>query len=282
MQMAVEKLATHLVITNFNASDGWLWRFRRRHGSVNHKVCGEAASAPTEGIEPFQKMLTESIVGEGLCFCHRCIVQRRRDFFVEIVTREYSVLAKEHSTRGRKLDKVRFSVMRAANADGTHRLTPVILKDVDDFEGSEVADYHHNMKKADEDTITEENVLEWLHSDEGDPGFQLMTEEEIAASCAAPEEDDDDSEDEDITLFGLKLSAVRAGLDTAIEYLHAITNDPSYKITTPTFQTKTDSFFHPKPPSIPAVLLHLALLLPPHLSSTQSDITVPLLSDEDD
>ncbi|KAG7164754.1 Tigger transposable element-derived protein 7-like 77 [Homarus americanus] len=87
---------------------------------------------------------------------------------------------------------------------------------VNDFEGFKVADYHHNLKKTGENMITEENVLEWLHSDKGDPNFQLMTEEEIAASCTAPEEDNDDHEDKDITLFA-RLSAVRTGLDTAIE-----------------------------------------------------------------
>jgi hypothetical protein len=28
---------------------------------------------------------------------------------------------------------------------------------------------------------TQENIQEWLELDEGDPGFQLLTEEEIAA-----------------------------------------------------------------------------------------------------
>jgi hypothetical protein len=37
------------------------------------------------------------------------------------------------------------------------------------------------LSAARETDTTQENVQDWLNLDEGDPGFQLVTEEEIAA-----------------------------------------------------------------------------------------------------
>ncbi|KAG7158584.1 Nucleic acid dioxygenase ALKBH1-like [Homarus americanus] len=189
---------------------------------LSNKVCGEAASAPTEEIEPFHMMLTELIAREGLLFS-QVYNADETGLFWRLLPENTQALAKEHSTRMSKLDKnLRKHDIKAAIFNWAVEWKDVkvltlsngwkkLLQGVDhvgDFEGFEMADYHHNLKKAGGNTITEENVLEWLHSDEGDPSFQLMTELEISASCTAP------------------CTAVRAGLDTAIEYLHANTNDP--------------------------------------------------------
>jgi hypothetical protein len=37
------------------------------------------------------------------------------------------------------------------------------------------------LRAARETEITQENIQDWLGLDEGDPGFQLLTEEEITA-----------------------------------------------------------------------------------------------------
>ncbi len=42
------KLAVQLGISDFKASDGWLWRFRKRHGIRNLAVTGEAEGADIE------------------------------------------------------------------------------------------------------------------------------------------------------------------------------------------------------------------------------------------
>jgi hypothetical protein len=36
------------------------------------------------------------------------------------------------------------------------------------------------LRAAGETEITQENIQDWLELDEGDPGYQLLTEEEIA------------------------------------------------------------------------------------------------------
>jgi hypothetical protein len=37
------------------------------------------------------------------------------------------------------------------------------------------------LRAAEEIETTQENIQDWLQPDEGDPGFQLQTQEEIAA-----------------------------------------------------------------------------------------------------
>jgi hypothetical protein len=37
------------------------------------------------------------------------------------------------------------------------------------------------LRAAGETDITQENIQDWLQLDEGDPGFQLLTEKELAA-----------------------------------------------------------------------------------------------------
>ena len=49
---AAEKLAQHMGIT-CQASAGWLWCFRNRHGICNITPHGEAGSADTNAAEPF-------------------------------------------------------------------------------------------------------------------------------------------------------------------------------------------------------------------------------------
>jgi uncharacterized protein YehS (DUF1456 family) len=47
--------------------------------------------------------------------------------------------------------------------------------------GLEQEDFQTVLLAAGETETTQENVQDWLQLDEGDPGFQLLTEEEIAA-----------------------------------------------------------------------------------------------------
>jgi hypothetical protein len=45
----------------------------------------------------------------------------------------------------------------------------------------EQEDFQTVFRAAGETETTQENTRDWLQLDEGDPGFQLLTEEEIAA-----------------------------------------------------------------------------------------------------
>ena len=51
---AANKLARHMGIESFMASDSWLWRFRNRHGIGNKVERGESGSADISAVEPFR------------------------------------------------------------------------------------------------------------------------------------------------------------------------------------------------------------------------------------
>jgi hypothetical protein len=57
------------------------------------------------------------------------------------------------------------------------------LKDTWDLgkEGLEQENFQSVLRAAGETETTQENIQNWLELDEGDPGFQLLIEEEIAA-----------------------------------------------------------------------------------------------------
>jgi hypothetical protein len=49
-----------------------------------------------------------------------------------------------------------------------------------EFEGLEQEDFRTVLRAAGETETAQENIQGWLELDEGDPGFQLLTEEDIA------------------------------------------------------------------------------------------------------
>nr|XP_022906052.1 tigger transposable element-derived protein 7-like [Onthophagus taurus] len=126
LKSAAIKLANHMNIISFEASDGWLWRFRKRHEIFNKRIYGEAISAPKEDIEPSRQKLIERINLELLLqsqiynadetgLLWRALPEKNQPF------RYYS------STTGSKIGKERISALICATADGSHRLTPVIV-----------------------------------------------------------------------------------------------------------------------------------------------------------
>ena len=66
LKLAAANFAEKMNMPNFKASDGWLYRFRKRHALCDTKVSGESASAPTEDIEPCRQKLKKIIDDEGL------------------------------------------------------------------------------------------------------------------------------------------------------------------------------------------------------------------------
>ena len=123
---AAEKLAIDLGIKDFKSSDGWLWRFRRRHSLGNRVVRGEAASAPTDEVEPFRNMLTKLIKDEGLLLSQIYNFDETGLYWRSLPTNTQAVVH-EKTQKGRKMDKSRISVLLGANADGSHRLKPVVV-----------------------------------------------------------------------------------------------------------------------------------------------------------
>jgi hypothetical protein len=76
---------------------------------------------------------------------------------------------------------------------------------------------------------TRGHIQEWLELDEGDPGFQLLTEEEIAADVikdSGMEEESDNELDElqEPTIKKKLLSSSKDGIHAVINYMDSSTN----------------------------------------------------------
>jgi hypothetical protein len=68
-----------------------------------------------------------------------------------------------------------------------------------DSEGLEQEECETVLRAPGETETTQENIQDWLELDEGDPGFQLLIEEQIAANVikdSAMEEESDNELDE--------------------------------------------------------------------------------------
>ena len=63
---AANKLARHMGIESLNDSDGWLWRFRNRHGIESKVERGESGSADIGSVEPFRLKFNRLMKKENL------------------------------------------------------------------------------------------------------------------------------------------------------------------------------------------------------------------------
>ena len=140
------------------------------------------------------------------------------------------------------------------------------MADFEGFEsGHEVKDFYELLRKAGED-VTREDVQNWMDDSDTDPGYEVLTPDEIAAQVSqqdADEEEEEDAEDE-VPYKKVKLATLRNHCDELLDYteysklkevssfyssLHmlreAIIREQH---TAPGRQSKIDSFFAPRPP----------------------------------
>jgi hypothetical protein len=90
-----------------------------------------------------------------------------------------------------------------------------------DFEGLEQEDFQTVLWAAGKTETTQENIQDCLELDEGDPGLQLLTEEETAADVikdSAMEDESDNKLDElqESTIKKKLLSSATDGTDAVI------------------------------------------------------------------
>jgi hypothetical protein len=98
-----------------------------------------------------------------------------------------------------------------------------------DFEGIKQEGFQTVLRTAGETETTQENIQDWFQLDEGDSGFQLLTEEEIAADVikdSAMTEKSDNKLDElkEFTIKKKLLSVTKFGIDAVINYVDSSTN----------------------------------------------------------
>lgn len=122
---AAAKLADHMGVA-CQASTGWLWRFRNRHGIVNKLEHGEAGSADDGAVEPFRLKLNELIRKEDIHLTQLYNADETALFWRSL-PKNTQAFRDDDKTPGKKLNKEKFSALLGANAAGTHRLKPVVI-----------------------------------------------------------------------------------------------------------------------------------------------------------
>ncbi|XP_037959308.1 jerky protein homolog-like [Teleopsis dalmanni] len=110
----------------FSASDGWLANFKKRHGIRLLKICGEILSSDTPKITPFVHSLRAKINEMGISDSQLYNADES-GLFYRLLPDKTFVAANEHAAPGRKTVKERITFLLCANADGSHKLKPLVV-----------------------------------------------------------------------------------------------------------------------------------------------------------
>ena len=89
-------------------------------------MCGEASSAAADLVAPFRQKLMQIMESEGLIYAQIYNFDETGLVWRALPTNTQASKAMGE-VRGRKLDKARISALLGANADGSHRLVPVVV-----------------------------------------------------------------------------------------------------------------------------------------------------------
>ncbi|KAG7158169.1 Tigger transposable element-derived protein 1-like 49 [Homarus americanus] len=105
----------------FNASSGWLQRFKKRNKITNINIGGEEASADRAAAREFPPFLRE-IMEEGQYTDDQLFNMDESGLFWKKLPSKTFVVKIASKCRGRKLQKERITVLFATNASGTCKL----------------------------------------------------------------------------------------------------------------------------------------------------------------
>ena len=126
LKNAAMRFANDTGEVGFRASDGWLNRFKARHGLTTRHSHGESLDADSSNIEPFRTQLQDLIQTDRI---HLNQLYNADESGLNYRNLPSTTLAFdcEKKVPGRKTNKERISVLCGANATGTHRLRPVVV-----------------------------------------------------------------------------------------------------------------------------------------------------------
>lgn len=88
----------------------------------------------------------------------------------------------------------------------------------------DATDFHRVLLLAGEEEVTVDDVAEWLDNNESDPGYQIVSDEEIAAQVAAGDQESSEDDEEEMHVDKPKLSLVRGSADILICNLDTTSN----------------------------------------------------------
>lgn len=118
-----DEIALALRIDGFQASGGWLHRFKTRHGLVYKSVCGEAKKADETVVSDWLAKLQSLISG----YEPRDVFNADEAGLFFNLQPEKSLCLKGEACQGGKKSKERITVLLCCNADGSEKLKLTVI-----------------------------------------------------------------------------------------------------------------------------------------------------------
>lgn len=112
--------------TEFTASDGWLRRWKKRHGVSFINICGEKMSADIPASNEFVTKLKEIISKENLSPEQVYNMDETGLNFKRLPSKTFNV-GNASSAPGFKLNKERITLALCSNASGSHKLPLLVI-----------------------------------------------------------------------------------------------------------------------------------------------------------
>ena len=111
------ELAAHLGISDFEGSEGWLWRFPNCHILFNKVLHGEAGDADENSTAPFREKLKNLISDEGLSSSQIYNADEISTVW-RSMPKNTQIRRGEENATGKKSSKERLSLLVGSNATG--------------------------------------------------------------------------------------------------------------------------------------------------------------------
>lgn len=111
---------------DFNASHGWLTRYKKRFGIRLLKQSGEKLSSNLQEVEPFKRKLRQVIVENNLPKDAIFNADETGIFWKSLPEKTYVNFA-EKCAPGRKTSKERITILVCCNATGSKKIKPLLI-----------------------------------------------------------------------------------------------------------------------------------------------------------
>jgi hypothetical protein len=116
-------IAAQLNIHNFSASNGWVSRFKDRHGLVFKKLVGESAEVSAESTDAWLESLSSLLEG----YEPRDVYNADETGLFFNVLPDRTLAYKGESCHGGKHSKDRLTVLLCVNSDGSDKHLPIVI-----------------------------------------------------------------------------------------------------------------------------------------------------------
>nr|XP_022900859.1 tigger transposable element-derived protein 2-like [Onthophagus taurus] len=141
---------------NFDASSGWLHRFKKRYGIREIGLHGEKLSGDQQAADEFQRDFEKFVMSEDLS-PEQIYNADESGLFWKCLPTHTLAFESEHKAAGHKSSKERITILPCSNAAGTHKLKLLVIgksKKPRSFKGTRAdnlpVDYFNQKKRLDE------------------------------------------------------------------------------------------------------------------------------------